>query len=133
MKYAHWLLLGLTGCATTSKDLYVAWNHPCTGPDVRYVRVVDTQAPTLACIREAPHMAILTLMGMPPMACATTVEGMTTVFMAVSAGAGQVAATVLSLLPPESQIVHEVEHAFSERHGHCVGDPARSAQVGETG
>jgi hypothetical protein len=130
------LLLLLAACATPNapKTLYVQWDKPpCTegGIELRRVQFVDTWTPVVACVRasaapDAARLVLLTLVGMPVMACAVTEYGsyagerteFTTVYAPISPSLTQVVSTTLTFASPETVLTHEIEHAFGMKGNH---------------
>jgi hypothetical protein len=125
----------LLSCATPAppKTLYVQWDKPpCTagGSELRRVQFVDTWTPTLACVQassreDAARLVLLTLIGMPVMACAVTEFGewagerteFTTIYAPISPSLTQVLTTTLTFASPNAVLEHELEHAYGLEHG----------------
>jgi len=129
----RWLLilLFLAGCsALPPRDVYVVMTDPpCgSGPELRLVRFVDTLLPLSACVaasskEDAAAIVLLTLIGMPMMACAVTVYAtpgraeQTTIYAAISPSPAQLMTAALTLHSPDDVLQHELQHAFGRDHG----------------
>jgi len=134
MGRSRWLLiLFLAGCtALPPKDVYVVMTEPpCgSGPELRLVRFVDTLLPLSACVaasskEDATAIVLLTLMGMPMMACAVTVYATpgraerTTIYAAISPSPSQLLTAAATLHSPDDVLLHELQHAFGKEHLGC--------------
>ena len=119
--------LALSACSTWQPQNVhytdIAWKTECTNGEtqVEKVRIVDTQFPLLDCIRYAPAgdailYTALTIVGVPPIACAMKIEDGSKsadgrreyeIFTSLAYFGDRVSSEVLE---------HEMEHLFGMEH-----------------